>query len=848
MLKTTLEQFLRTIFKPEQILTDPAEMIPYEMDSALERGTPDAVVFPRTAEEVSRLARWAFQNKVPLIGRGAGTGRSGGAVAEHGGIIVEFAQMDRLIEFDPAARIVVVEPGMVNLTLDNIVKAKGLYYPPDPSSGRVATLGGNVAENAGGPHCFKYGVTTKYITALEIVLADGRIVNIGSDALDAPEYDFCGIVTGSEGTLCLITKIQARLLRQPIGVQTMMAAFDSIRTAGDAVSAVIAAGLVPATLEMMDQRIMRLVEEFVHPGLPVNAGAMLIVEVDGYPASLSPQINEIAKILEQHGAFALRIAHTAEERNAIWYGRKSAGGAYPHFTVDCTVPRSRIAETLEAANEICERNGLRVGHVFHAGDGNLHPSILVDTSNHEEIARVMQAAGEILEQVVLHDGAISGEHGIGIEKREYMPLMFNDAELSALGDIKQVFDPTNLMNPGKIFPSKMPAYNKPAPSGEMLGDVFIPTTAEEAARGLTALSTHKQPVYINRRVKDAVTLETSALTGIKKYAPDDLYIQVGAGTPLAHVQAFLGKHHRQVALVAPWHNATVGGLIAANINSPQRLLYGSIRDQLLAATVVLADGRIIRAGRPVVKNVAGYDLPKIFVGSFGTLGLLTDVTLKLFPRPRCQRTLLISVDALQAGLALGKQLLAHALVASAIVLTQGIPSSPASRYVLAYTAEGLAEEVDAELAQVRDTIEKAGARYSQTNELTGTDRWANLLSRVESDTWQMRIGIPPQRVQQFVHEQSDVLETSSFLIDIASSLIYTTIQHEQFSEAKTWIEHLRQSALSMNGYGILMTMPDPWITEIDRWGYHPECFDLMRGLKARWDPARILEPNIGFTR
>lgn len=843
MWKTNLEQSLRKIFKPDQILTDLAELIPYEMDSALERGTPDAVVFPRTTDEVSRLAQWAFQNKVPLIGRGAGTGRSGGAVAEHGGIIVEFAQMNRLIAFDPGARSVVVEPGMVNLTLDNIVKAEGLYYPPDPSSGRVATLGGNVAENAGGPHCFKYGVTTKYITALEIVLVDGRVIKIGGDALDAPEYDFCGLVTGSEGTLCLITKIQARLLRQPLGVQTMMAAFDSIRTAGDAVSAVIAAGLVPATLEMMDQRIMRLVEEFVHPGLPVNAGAMLIVEVDGYPASLSPQINEIAKILEQHGAFDLRIAHTAEERNTIWYGRKSAGGAYPHFTVDCTVPRSRIAETLEAANEICERHGLRVGHVFHAGDGNLHPSILVDASKSEEIARVMQAAGEILEQVVLRDGAISGEHGIGIEKREYMPLMFNDAELTALWDIKQVFDPTNLMNPGKIFPSKMPADSKPEFPGEMPGDLFIPTSAEEAARGLAALSAHKQPVYINRRIKGAVTLETSALTGIKKYAPDDLYIQVGAGTRLGHVQEFLSEHHRQVALVAPWHNATVGGLIAANVNSPQRLLYGAIRDQLLAATVVLADGRILRAGRPVVKNVAGYDLPKIFVGSFGALGLLTDVTLKLYPRPRCKQTLLISVDELEAGLAFGKQLLTYALVASAIVLTQGISNLPTSRYVLAYTAEGLAEEVETELAQVRAVIEKAGVPFVQTSDVSGTDLWSSLLSRVESHTWQLRIGVPPRCLTQFVREHAVTLETSPFLIDIASSLVYTTLNEEQSIKTKTWVEHLRQSALTMNGYGIVMTMPEKWMNEIDWWGYRPECFDLMRGLKERWDPANILGPD-----
>ncbi|MEW5720546.1 MAG: FAD-binding protein, partial [Chloroflexota bacterium] len=276
MLNKSVLQSLTRIFKPHQVSIDSTELLVYESDATWEHGLPDAVVFPQSVEETRRLARWAAAHNIPLIARGAGTGLSGGAVAEHGGIIVEFARMNRIVEFDEVGRSVVVEPGVVNLVLDELVKTKGLYYPPDPASGRTATIGGNIAENAGGPHCFKYGVTANYVTGLQVVLADGRVVRLGGRALDYPEYDLIGLMTGSEGTLGLITAMEARLICNPLGVKTAMASFDSVEQAGAAVSAVIAAGLVPATMEMLDQKIMRIVEDYVQIGLPAHAGAMLI--------------------------------------------------------------------------------------------------------------------------------------------------------------------------------------------------------------------------------------------------------------------------------------------------------------------------------------------------------------------------------------------------------------------------------------------------------------------------------------------------------------------------------------------------------------------------------------------
>ncbi len=333
----------------------------------------------------------------------------------------------------------------------------------------------------------------------------------------------------------------------------------------------------------------------------------------------------------------------------------------------------------------------------------------------------------------------------------------------------------------------MPTYTPPAPNEIKIGDVFAPTTADEAAHGLVELSAQKRKVVINRNSKDAVTLDTKNLSGIKKYAPDDLYVTVGAGTRLEEVQAFLANEGRQVAFVSPWRESTLGGLVAANINSPQRLLYGSLRDQLLATTVVLSDGRILRAGRPVVKNVAGYDLPKLFVGSFGTLGLMTDVTLKLYPRVRCKRTLLASIEKLDAGLALGTQLLSRALVASAIVLYKGdaLPDLPPSHFVLAYTAEGVAEEVDAELADVRAILREAGqASIGESNDLSGTDLWLKLLGKVESNTLQMRLGVAPKHLASFVIEQSATLDAGSFLVDVPSGLVYATANPSDVGVAK----------------------------------------------------------------
>ncbi len=929
MLKENKLQSLETLLHKGQVFTDPVTLVTYEIDAGMDRGDPEGLVFPQSAGDVVQIVHWAVEQQVPLVARGAGTGLSGGAVADRGGLIVEFSRMNHILDLDQSGRSAVLEPAVVNLVLDERVRAHGLYFPPDPASQRASTIGGNVAENSGGPHCFKYGVTSNYVTGLDVVLADGRIMRIGGRALDYPAYDLCGLLTGSEGTLALITAIHVRLVRNPPGVKTMMAAFDSLEQAGVAVSAVIAAGLVPATMEMMDRNIVGIVEEYVHAGLPTNAGAVLIIEVDGYPAGLDGQMSEVAHLLQTHGGHGLRIAANAEERDKIWYARKSAAGALSrlapsHYLVDITVPRSRLAETLAEVNQICARYGLRAGHVFHAGDGNLHPLILImDPQDQQLVETVHRAGREIVDLGIRQDGSISGEHGIGIEKRQYMPLMFSDVELAAMWDVKQVFDPIGLLNPGKIFPPD--AISELAPKAERsegvgarfiapagwagadiqesmptsaaaftLYEILTPWTTEEAAQDLADLSAAGRSVRIvgtvpkgnpaslqegDHRPRATIKVPTpphstpaptgdgiprttsflctAALRGIRTFSPDDLYITVGAGTLLEEIQSFLAPRRMQVPLASPWRGATIGGLVAANVNAPLRMRYSSMRDLVICATVVLADGRHIRVGRPVIKNVAGYDLVKVFVGSHGTLGLITDVTLKLTPLPRARRTLLAPIEDLKRGLIVAGRMLPQALVASAILLCKdcdmpGVADVPDSPYTLVYTAEGIAEDVQAELDQVRQVLrteETKGSEPIEVGTMSGTDIWAKLLGNSERDgrreALKVRAGVSGKDLAAYVQAQGDTLNEGAFIADVGSGQVYAVTFLDEVEAAQDWLEKLRRSALALEGYAVALDMPADWEEKLDRWGYRPESLDLMRSLKARWDPANILNPG-GF--
>ncbi len=844
---------LKALLEPGQVRDDPATLVTYELDAGIDRGHPLGVVFPYSTDDVQAVVRWAVEHDLPLIARGAGTGLAGGAVAEHGGLLLVFSHMKALLELDETGRSAVVQPGIINQTLDETVKARGLYFPPDPASGRAATLGGNIGANAGGPHCFKYGVTTNYVLGLDVVLADGNHVALGGRALDYPELDLMGILTGSEGTLGIITAATVSLRRHPPAVKTLMAAFQSVEQAGEAVSAVIARGLVPATMEMMDHRIMQSIEAYAHPGLPIDAGAALIVEADGYPGSVEPQIEEIVKVLQEYGGYDLRIAETEAQREKIWLARKSAGGSLAqivsdHITIDGTVPRSCVAQTLTRINQICETLDLTVAHVFHAGDGNMHPLILItDPDNPEFMARVKEAGRQISAYCVEQGGTITGEHGVGVEKRDFMPLMYTEDELSVMKEVKTVFDPHTHLNPGKIFPPE-PQRNReqsPPQSQENLHKKYTPHDAQEAADFIRAMTHQRRPIHVQGGgtksqlfPKNGLHLSTQNLNGIQTYTLDDLYVTVDAGMPLADLQAELAKNDVWVPLSSPWNASTVGGIVASNFNAPLRMRYGSIRDLVLAVTAILPDGRLVRAGRPVMKDVAGYDLTKLFVGSYGTLGLISDVTLKLAPRPRVRITYSIPVDNIHRGLAWGQALLRVALVSSAVLLCYHC-ESPAvdTPYALIYTAEGLPEDVEAELQEVRACLNTLGAPHPVESNTPGSALWATWMSQPQREnTLLLRAGVAPKDLRALIAMNfASVLEQGAFMADFASGFCYARGPQKLIT--------LRKAAQNLGGYAVLLNANIQNGDMLDIWGYTPTSLDLMRKLKTHWDPTHIFNPD-----
>lgn len=433
------------------------DLLVYEYDGTIDRGAPQVIAFPKNAEEVSATIKIARRYELPVTPRGAGTGLSGGALAMRGGIVIAMNRMRRILEIDVENRTALVEPGVVNLDLGSAAAPHGLAYAPDPSSQRACTIGGNVAENAGGPHTLAYGTTTNHVLGLEIVTADGEIHWLGGPTRDVPGYDLVGCVVGSEGTICVVTKALVRLVPKPESVKTMLAIFDSVRQASSAVSAIVSSGIVPAALEMIDQQTIAAVEPVLHTGFPLDAEAVLIVEVDGGGAQVEAEAAVVERVLQQKEPREIRTATEESEREKLWAGRKGAIGALGriepnYYLLDGVVPRTKLPDVLDEVYRIAERYGLPVANVFHAGDGNLHPCLLFDERDPGVTERVLDAGAEIMRVCVDAGGAISGEHGVGAEKRSFLPWIFTDDDMAAMKGLRAAFGADDDFNPCKIFP------------------------------------------------------------------------------------------------------------------------------------------------------------------------------------------------------------------------------------------------------------------------------------------------------------------------------------------------------------------------------------------------------------
>ncbi|MFN7913988.1 MAG: FAD-linked oxidase C-terminal domain-containing protein [Vicinamibacterales bacterium] len=465
---TAFLQLLASALPAECIVRDPSELLIYESDALVHlKAVPGAVVLPTSAADVQTVVRLCHQHKVPFVARGHGTGLSGGALPHPGGVLIVLSRLNRILEVDLPNQRVVVEPGVTNLQITQRVAPQGYYYAPDPSSQSVCSIGGNIAENSGGAHCLKYGFTVHHVLGAEVVLPNGDLVTIGGTTLDVPGLDLLGVLIGSEGTLGVVTKATLRLLRKPEAVLTLLAAFDSIDAAGGAVSSIISHGIVPAAVEMMDRLTIKAAEAAVHPNFP-DREAVLIVELDGPQIEVDELFAVVERVCREAGAVSVEIARDQGQRDRIWKGRKAAfaamGRISPNYYVqDGVVPRTKLPEVLGRIRDLSIRSGLRIGNVFHAGDGNLHPLICYDGSIPGQAEHAEQVASEILHYCVEAGGAITGEHGVGADKRKYMSAMFAEVDLDTMQLVRCAFDPTNICNPDKVFPTPRLCGEVPGP-------------------------------------------------------------------------------------------------------------------------------------------------------------------------------------------------------------------------------------------------------------------------------------------------------------------------------------------------------------------------------------------------
>ena len=761
---------LRAIVGRENVLSQPDELLVYECDGLPQhKHRPRAVVFPASTEETSAIMRELARANVPFTPRGAGTGLSGGALALNAGVVIEFARMRKILRIDVENRLAVVQPGVVNLHVSRAVAPYGLYYVPDPSSQPSCTIGGNIAESAGGIHCLKYGTTTDHVLGCRVVLAGGEVVDLGFNAED---YDLLGTFVGSEGTFGIATEATLRLTQSPPAVRTLLAEFGEVDDASHAVSAIIAAGVMPAALEMMDHEIIRAVEQSVFAaGLPPDAGAALLIELDGIEAGLDDEARKVTSICMEYGARNCRLARDETERKKLWAARKGAFGAIGRISPDsmiqdAVVPRSRLPEVLRAAYEISARHQLRIANVFHAGDGNLHPLICFDSRSPDQVRRVKEAGRELMEVCVAAGGTITGEHGVGLDKRELLPLVFSEADMNAMLSVRAAFDPLRLCNPGKIIPmlrgcgeaSAVATESEPQirrivhssehpqepASFESVSSVF-PSSTEEVSQLMKYAFAKRLTVSVGGATD--LVIHTDRLNRIIEHEPADLIAVAQAGVTLTAFNEKLSENGQWLPLDPPNDGrATLGGVVATGLGGAQQFGYGRPRGSVIGMTVVLADGSVIKAGGRVVKNVAGYDLCKLFTGSYGTLGIITELIFKLRPRPAREATAVATGSAAEL-LAAGRAIVDARLFPVAAEL---VSSSVANR---------LAIETDSAALLVRFAGNEKSVSYQLEQALSHLKNAATTSSEVLADDAQLwqRVGAMP--IEEAPSSETQVLPT-----------------------------------------------------------------------------------------
>ncbi|MDI6894697.1 MAG: FAD-linked oxidase C-terminal domain-containing protein [Bacillota bacterium] len=714
---TALEKELGRIVGQRWVLKSRLARESYAYDGGVAEGLPDLVALPADRDELAAVASLCYREGVPLVPRGAGTSLSGGPVPVSGGVVVALTRMNRILTLDPENRVALVEPGVTNLELQRAAARWNLMFPTDPASQAMSTLGGNAAENAGGPRAAKYGVTRQHIVGLELVLPDGTVAATGQlDPVPCPDLprpllELTSLLAGSEGTLAFITRLALRLAPLPRNHATMLAFFPTMEQAAEAISRMVAARLMPAALEIMGRLDISLAEEHLHLGFPTDAEAMLLVEVDGPGPGLRRQILLAEEIAWQAGGAYIRSATDPGDRDKLWAARRASSGMYgrlkpTYLTLDVTVPRHRVPDMFRKVAELARQTDLPISLLGHMGDGNLHPAVLLDDRCPEELERALQVSRTLVAEALRLGGTLTGEHGIGTEKLEFMPAAFSPSTLEYLSTIKLAFDPRWLLNPGKLIPRpaghppdvpaspacrpRPPASGGPPAAGgttdteralRELGDalgmglltqdsqiaafgfggrhrpaaVAVPATGEELAETIRILAARRVPAWpvgsgeLARTAfapfRGGVAVSTANLRRVADITLENLTATLEVGCHPEELDRTLAAGGNCMYAVDCWRapRSTLGGEIATNACGPGRPRYGATRDNLLGISFVDGRGRVCRVGGQTIKNVSGYDVTRLLCGSWGVLGVLVEATVRLWPRPETERTLAVAV-------------------------------------------------------------------------------------------------------------------------------------------------------------------------------------------------------------
>lgn len=944
----------------EAVLADPEELLVYECDGLPQhKYLPRAVVFPRSTEDTAEVMRVLQRAGVPFTPRGAGTGLSGGALALERGVVIEMARMRRILNIDSDNRTALVQTGVVNAHVSRAVAQLGLHYVPDPSSQGTCTIGGNIAESAGGIHCLKYGTTTDHVLGVKVVLAGGEVVELGGQA-PRSGYDLLGVFIGSEGTFGIATEALLRLVPVPPAVRTLLAEFDDVDRASHAVSAIIAAGVMPAALEMMDSEIIRAVEASVFAaGLPLDIGAALLIELDGLEAGLDAEAQRVKDVCLSYGARNCRLAHDEAERKKLWAARKGAFGAIGRIAPDsmiqdAVVPRSRLPEVMADAYRISSKFDLRLANVFHAGDGNLHPFICFDSRSADQVRRVKEAGRELMETCVRAGGTITGEHGVGLDKRDFLPLIFSEDDMDTMLRVRRAFDPDGLCNPGKIIPllkgcgearavagrgdretwgrgetgtggrgetgtgrrgetetrgrgdtgtegrsdlravaslkgsfdaeraagllsqivgsqnvinSNLPLNPSPLlpinpashlPIAPSL--VVTPASTDEVSEVLKAASNEDWTVVPagsgawldigNPLVSANIILSTSRLNRILYHEPADLVASAESGVTLDNFNRHLAEAGQFLPLDPPDDSSgTIGGVVATGLRGPHSYGYGAPRNFVIGMKIVLADGRRVQAGGNVVKNVAGYDMCKLFTGSYGTLGLITELTFKLRPLPRSSSTVNVrgQAESLIAGAqrVVGANLFPTAVELFSPAFATELEITERNEAVLLVRFQGAPDAVENQTLAAQHLLEPAGACGAP---LIKEDfkLWSRVskhpLGNGERCIW--RSAVPPAHLSDFIRKlETNADDARMWQVSAAEGQIrgIEPPGNDHNRTAQT-LQHLRGQVEAFGG-SFVIEKADPEVkSRIDAWGEFAAS-GIMQRIKQQLDPHNILSPG-----